>query len=118
MASPITIAWMFGESLTNFNLIDRHVNSRTIVYDQFVTWSVDSIETGKWLLIAIRTDRTSSGIISGFVEMEPYLVNPGTPMISDINPYQTDFRCHIFFYSITYTPIILSASVDATGVSL
>lgn len=118
VASPITIHYMFGASLENFNLVDSSVNSKTIVYSQYATIHIDSVVTGKWLLIAIRTDQTSSGIISGFVEMEPYLVNPGTPMISDLNPYQTDFRCHIFLYTTTYTPITVSASVDASDVSL
>ena len=118
VASPITIHYMFGASLENFNLVDSSVNSKTIVYSQYATIHIDSVVTGKWLLIAIRTDQTSSGIISGFVEMEPYLVNPGTPMISDLNAYQTDFRCHIFLYTTTYTPITVSASVDASDVSL
>ena len=74
VASPITIHYMFGASLENFNLVDSSVNSKTIVYSQYATIHIDSVVTGKWLLIAIRTT--------------------------------------------TYTPITVSASVDASDVSL
>lgn len=118
IAFPITIHYVFGASLDNFNLVGGSVSSQSLVYNQYATILIDSVETGKWLLVAIRTDRISSGFISGNVEMEPYLVNPGTPMVSDLNPYQKDFRCHIFLYSTVYTPITLSASVENSNVNL
>lgn len=112
IASPISISYHFETNCTVFNLGDYLIDTRTIYYNQNYKLSIEDVEVGKWLMIAVKTDQPTSGTLQASVKTVPFQLTPTEALTKPVNPYYDLNQAFIFLYSPVYTPIQIQAEVD------
>ena len=108
---PLSIHHRFETNCTIFNLWDPSISTTTLIYEQTYSLSIEDIEVGKWLIIALHSDRMTTGTLQPVVVTSPFQLTPAEVLSKPVNPYYELNQAVVFLYSPTYTPIQLEASV-------